>query len=211
MGAWYTEVARQAKQANPSYLVSKATTATSSSTVDASPSAADACRHGAARGAVGGGRSDAAASRLPPKAAETNTDKATSWLARLPARDPSPFLLEGAAGAVGWRSPADGLQRASIGGPTPALSGEVIRSTVHLTGSGRLWMARERLLLLRCGDTSSIAAGAADGEGGVLDSLDADMAKARARGEEILAAVRGGRQGAKACQSTWYDRDAPEP
>jgi hypothetical protein len=24
---------------------------------------------------------------LPPKAAETNTDKATRWLARLPARD----------------------------------------------------------------------------------------------------------------------------
>ena len=32
---------------------------------------------------------------LPPKAAETNIDKATSWLARLRARDSSPSLLEG--------------------------------------------------------------------------------------------------------------------
>ena len=35
---------------------------------------------------------------LPPKAAETNTDKATSWLARLPACDSSLFLVEGRSG-----------------------------------------------------------------------------------------------------------------
>ena len=44
---------------------------------------------------------------LPPKAAESNTDKATSWLAkRLPARDSPLSLMEGAAGAAGWRWPA---------------------------------------------------------------------------------------------------------
>jgi hypothetical protein len=35
---------------------------------------------------------------LPPKAAETNLDKATSWLARLPASDSSLSLLEGGGG-----------------------------------------------------------------------------------------------------------------
>ena len=35
----------------------------------------------------------------------------------------------------------------------------------------------------------------------MLDSLDADMAKVGARGEEMMAAVHGGWQGAKACAS----------
>jgi hypothetical protein len=83
--------------------------------------------------------------------------------------------------------------------PTPALSGEEILRTLHLTSSGRLWMARTRLLLLRCGGgTSPAAAGAADGERGVLDSPDADMAPAGARKVGTPAAVRGGGHGAKA-------------
>ena len=45
---------------------------------------------------------------LPPKAAETNTDKATSVLARLSARNSLLSLLEGAAWVVGWRWPAGG-------------------------------------------------------------------------------------------------------
>ena len=35
---------------------------------------------------------------LPPKAVESNKDKATSWVARLPARDSSLSLLEGGGG-----------------------------------------------------------------------------------------------------------------
>ena len=35
---------------------------------------------------------------LPPKAAGTNKDKATSWLARMPARESSLSLLEGGGG-----------------------------------------------------------------------------------------------------------------
>ena len=42
------------------------------------------------------------------------------------------------------------------------------------------------------------SAGANDGERGVLDSSVADKAKARARGEGMLAAFRGGWHGAKA-------------
>ena len=38
-----------------------------------------------------------------PKAAETNKDKATSALARLPARELPMPLMAGAVGAVGWR------------------------------------------------------------------------------------------------------------
>ena len=43
------------------------------------------------------------------------------------------------------------------------------------------------------------SAGATDGERGVLDSLVADKATARAWGEGMLAAVRSGWHGAKAC------------
>jgi hypothetical protein len=57
------KVARQtSQQGNPSCLVSKAATATSSSTTGTAPSAATACRYGDARGAARGGR--AGASRL---------------------------------------------------------------------------------------------------------------------------------------------------
>jgi hypothetical protein len=58
-----------------------------------------------------GGRAVLAQAGLPPKAAKTNDDKATSWLARPPARDLSRdlslSLLVGGGGAVGWRWPAD--------------------------------------------------------------------------------------------------------
>ena len=36
-------------------------------------------------------------------------------------------------------------------GPAPALSNEVTPRVLHLTGSGRLWMAWKRLLFLHCG------------------------------------------------------------
>jgi hypothetical protein len=36
-------------------------------------------------------------------------------------------------------------------GPLPALPNGVTLRVLHLTGSGRLWLARKRLLLLRCG------------------------------------------------------------
>jgi hypothetical protein len=51
---------------------------------------------------------------LPSKATETNVNKATSGLTRLPGRDLSLFLLVGAARAVGWRLPADGRQPAAF-------------------------------------------------------------------------------------------------
>ena len=39
-----------------------------------------------------------AGASLPPKAAESNADKATSWLARMPASDSPQSLMEGAGG-----------------------------------------------------------------------------------------------------------------
>jgi hypothetical protein len=39
---------------------------------------------------------------LPPKAAESNTDKVTSLVATLPASDSTLSLLEGGGGAAGW-------------------------------------------------------------------------------------------------------------
>ena len=66
-----------------------------------------------------------------------------------------------------------------------------------LTGSG--WRGNG-YYCCAAGDKSSVAAGAADGERGVMDSLVDDKAKARAPwGEGMLAAVRGGWQGAKVC------------
>ena len=44
------------------------------------------------------GRAVLAQAGLPPKAAETNVDKATSWLASPPARDLSLSLLVGGGG-----------------------------------------------------------------------------------------------------------------
>ena len=89
--------------------------------------------------------------RLTSKAAETITDKATSWLAKLPTRDSSLSLLE--EGGEGRQLALAGRwlgtrcvsvhELVSWGdraawGPMPASSDE-------------LWMARKRLLLLRSG------------------------------------------------------------
>jgi hypothetical protein len=130
---------------------------------------------------------------LPPKAVETDLASASSFPARPPASTERFCLCwRGAVGAVGWRrrpAASNPLPRgARVGRPvgssawgltpsssargflrTPLRTGadrdpenaEILR-TPHLTGSGRLWMA---------GDTSSVAAGAADEERGVLDSL----------------------------------------
>ena len=77
-------------------------------------------------------------------------------------------------------------------------------------GSG--WRGNDCCCSCTVGDKSSIAASAADGERVVLDSLVDDKATAGAWVEEILAAVRDGWQGTKACaRSTWYDRGTPEP
>jgi hypothetical protein len=43
------------------------------------------------------------------------------------------------------------LGRLAAWGPTPALSARVAFRALHLTGSGRLWVPRSRLLLLRSG------------------------------------------------------------
>ena len=43
------------------------------------------------------------------------------------------------------------LGRLAAWGPTPALSARVAFRALHLTGSGRLWVPRPRLLLLRSG------------------------------------------------------------
>jgi hypothetical protein len=74
------------------------------------------------------------------------------------------------------------------------LSARVTPRVLHLTGSGRLWMARKRLLLLGRGDKSDAAASAADGEHGVLDS-STDLVPARALERAEVgtpAAVRDG-------------------
>jgi hypothetical protein len=92
-------------------------------------------------------------------------DKATSWSARLPARDSSMSLLEGGGG--GRRLALAGRRlgtrcvlvhelvgrgyAAGARGPMPALSDGVTPRALYLTGSSRLWMARKRLLLLRNG------------------------------------------------------------
>ena len=102
-----------------------------------------------------------------PKAAETNKDKATSALARLLARKSSLSLLVGGGGgrrlALAGRRLATRCVLVTPGGRAwrsrglhawwPALASldEEILSTPHLTGSGRLLMARRRLLLLGCG------------------------------------------------------------
>jgi hypothetical protein len=88
-----TAAARQAKQlGNSSCLVLKAATATSSSTTDTTPSPLRRYT-----GSDKGGAMPAQAG-LPSKAAETNVDKATSWLTSPPARELSLSLLVGGSG-----------------------------------------------------------------------------------------------------------------
>ena len=104
-----------------------------------------------------------ASASLPLKAEEANKDKAMSALARLLARKSSLSLLAGGGG--GRRLALAGRRLATRcvlvdehGGrglhawwPALASSDGEILCTPHLTGSGRLLIARKRLLLLRCG------------------------------------------------------------
>jgi hypothetical protein len=104
-----TTAARQAKQlGNPSSLVSKAAAAASLSKTGTASSAFAANRYGDARGAARG--VVLAQAGLPTEASETNVDKATSGLARPPARDLSGSWLVGGGGgrrlALASRRPA---------------------------------------------------------------------------------------------------------
>jgi hypothetical protein len=88
---------------------------------------------------------------LLPKAAETGKDNATSALARLPVREPSlPLLAGGSAGRrlalAGRRLPTRCRGGLQTWWPALALPDEGILRTPHLTGSGRLLMARRRLV-----------------------------------------------------------------
>ena len=162
-----TEAARQAKQqGNPSCLALTAATATSSPKADAVPITADACkRDGAARGAATGGK--AGASFFASFAAQGRGDR-LDFSVELSGKTAgkhlaSVFVGEGRRGpSAGTGRPAasyslrPGGQAWQSGGlhawwPTLALPDGEIHCTPHLTGSGRLLMARKRLLLLRCG------------------------------------------------------------
>ena len=159
-----TEAARQAKQqGNPSCLALTAATATSSPTADAVPITADACkRDGAARGAATGG--NAGASQLAAQGRGDRLDFSVELSGKTAGKHlASVFVGEGRRGpSAGTGRPAasyslrPGGQAWQSGGlhawwPTLALSDGEILCTPHLTGSGRLLMARKRLLLLRCG------------------------------------------------------------
>ena len=159
-----TEAARQAKQqANPSCLALTAATATSSPTADAVPITADARkRDGAARGAAMGG--DAGTSRLASQGRGDRQGQGDERAGKAAgARDVFAFAGGRRRGpSAGARRPAAG-NSLRLGGRAgrpgglhawwPALTSSDGKKfcTPHLTGSGRLLMARRRLLLLRCG------------------------------------------------------------
>jgi hypothetical protein len=141
------KVARHTSQlgspSSASCLISKAVNATSSSTTGTTPSADVVRRYGDAQGAARG--TMLAQASLPPKAAETNVDKATSWLARPPARDLSlSMLVERGVGRPTTNKPlrpgarACRLGRPDAWGPMPASSVGVSLRAPHLTGSGWL-------------------------------------------------------------------------
>jgi hypothetical protein len=96
---------------------------------------------------------------LPPKAAKTSKDKVASALARLPVRETSLPLLAGSGGgrrlalAGRWLATRCVLadKQGGRGGAVCLVAGAGLVSTPHLTGSGRLLMARKRLLLPLCG------------------------------------------------------------
>ena len=159
-----TAAARQVKQqGNPSCLALTAVTATSSPTVAAVPTTADACkRDGAARRVATGGNSGV--SRL---ASQGRGDQQGQDDERAGKASGTQVVLVSDGG--GRRGPSVGDYRPAAGNtlrpsgravrsgglsawwPALALLGGEILSTPHLTGSGRLHMARKRLLLLRCG------------------------------------------------------------
>jgi hypothetical protein len=153
--------ARQQGDSNPSCLVSpKATIATSLSTSNAAPSATYARRHGAAaRVAARGGKSGV--SRFVAQG-RGDQHRQGGTLAGKAAGKPFVYVFVGVARqgpsadtgrpATG-NLPRPGAQAGRLGGPAawglvPALSNGVIFRAPHLTGSGRLWMARKRLLPL---------------------------------------------------------------
>ena len=152
--------ARQQGVGNPSCLVSpKATIATSLSTSNAAPSDADARRHGAARGAARGGKPGV--SRF---VAQGRGDQHRQGCTLASKATGKPFVYvfvgvarQGPSAGTGrpaaGNPPRPGARVGRSGGPAarglvPALSNGVILRALHLTCSGRLWMARKRLLLL---------------------------------------------------------------
>jgi hypothetical protein len=104
-----TAAARQAKQlGNPSCLVSKAAAATSLSKTGTAPSAVAGNRYGDARGAA---REGSAGASRPADRRPTSTRRQAGWQGRWHATCPC-LCWWGAAGAVGWRWPADDRQPA---------------------------------------------------------------------------------------------------
>ena len=129
---------------------------TSSSVVEACKRDEDA--RGAAKGGDAGGRQLAAKSRgdqqgQGDKLAGTDAGtRVVSVVAGRRRRGPP-----ASAGRPAARNPQRPGERAgrsgrlAAWGPTPALSAGVAFRALHLTGSGRLWVPRSRLLLLRSG------------------------------------------------------------
>jgi hypothetical protein len=158
-----TAAARQAKQlGNPSCLVSKAAAATSLSKTGTSPSAAARNRYGDARGAAREG--SAGASWLADQGRGDQRRQGDKWAGK--AAGTRLVLVYVGGGRRGPSASADrpttgnplrlGARACRLGGPAawglmPASSARVSIRALHLTGTGRLWLARFRLLLLRIG------------------------------------------------------------
>jgi hypothetical protein len=157
------KVARQtSQQANPinSCLVLKAANAASSSMTGTAPSDVAANRYGdtrrAAREGSAGARRLAAQGRGDQR---RQGDKLASKsagsrlvLVSLGGRRWGPSASAGRSTTVNPLPP--GARACRLGGPAawgpmPASSARVSLRALHLTGTGRLWMARLRLLLLR--------------------------------------------------------------
>jgi len=158
-----TAAARQAKQlGNPSCLVSKVAAASSLSKTGTAPSAVAGNRYGDARGAAREG--SAGTRRLADQGRgdqRRQGDKRDGKAAGL-----RPDLVSVGGGrrgpSVGAGRPTagnplrPGARACRLGGPDawrlrPTSSVGVSLRALHLTGTGRLWMARFRLLLFRSG------------------------------------------------------------
>ena len=163
-----TAAARQAKQlGNPSCLVSKVAAASSLSKTGTAPSAVAGNRYGDARGAARAlahaGTRGAGTRRLARQGRRDQRRQGGKRTGK--AAGPRPVLVSGG----GRRGPLAGAGRPTDGNPLrpgaracwlggleawgmrPTSSVGVSFRALHLTGSGRLWMARFRLLLLRSG------------------------------------------------------------